>query len=101
MKPQELFDADPCAPRWIHGSFIGIDEDDGLWVRADAELEDDVPTRLKVLGVPVVFKDIKQYAILNSHRVISLSGDSREGPVWQHVTELRTGSIGPGWIAVV
>lgn len=100
MKPQDLFDADPAPDRWVHGGYIGVDEDGGLWVRADAELKEDLASRVSVLGKPLLAMDARHFTILTSGRKTGLDPRHRTEPVWKHVTELQTGSIGPGWIAV-
>ena len=101
MTPQELFDADPHEPRWIHGSDIGIDQDDGLWVRSDAKLEADIPARVRAFGIPLVFKDLSLYALLTSGMVLSVNPTEPAAPIRQYMEKLTVGSIGPGWIAVI
>lgn len=100
MKPQELFDADPAPPWWVHGEYIGVDEDGGLWIREDADLKPDLSSRVTVLGKPLLAMNARNFTILTSDRKTGLDHRYRSEPVWKHVTELKTGSIGPGWIAV-
>ena len=79
---------------------LDVDEDGGLWVRADAELKEDLASRVSVLGKPLLAMDARHFTILTSGRKTGLDPRHRTEPVWKHVTELQTGSIGPGWIAV-
>lgn len=101
MTPQELFASDPHEPRWVHARYIGVDQDDGLWIRYDAELEADLPARLRVFGQALIFRDLKEYGILTSNAILSVGFLESGGPAAKHVTRLTTGSIGPEWIAVV
>lgn len=100
MSPEELFSADPASPWWVHGEYIGVDEGGGLWVKADADLKADLASRVSVLGKPLLAMDARHFTILTSGRKTGLNPRDRSEPVWKHVTELKTGSIGPGWIAV-
>lgn len=94
MTPRELFERDPHEPRWIHGSDIGVDQDGGLWVRAEAKLEK------SAFGLSMLFRDIRPYAILMSNMVVSYSPKDPTAPIEAHVKKLATGSIGSDWIAV-
>lgn len=89
MNPPELFASDPAPPCWVHGKWMGTDQDGGLWIRKDAELKAEMP-----------FLTSLSHVVLTSDRKTGLDPGDRSGPAWNHFASLQAGSIGSGWIAV-
>lgn len=100
--PKELLDTG-FAAQWIHGSDIGIDEEGNLWVRASAELSDELTPRLKPqpLGRPrITVRNFREYSILTPDGKTALNPRDRSEPVWKYVNSLESESIGSDWIPV-
>lgn len=100
MTPKELLGGFAVHPQWIHGSDIGIDEDGGLWVRANAELGD-LGSGVQHLGQRRVTQgNFREYSILTPQGMTGLNPRDRSEPVWKYVHDLEVDSIGSEWIAV-
>lgn len=100
MTPQELFSTGQIGDQWIHGSDVGLDERDGLWVRSDAQLWPLPGLKVTSLGKRAPSTQFGEYSILTPDGVTALSPRDRSEPLWDYVQELRTGAIGRDWIAV-
>ena len=100
MTPEEFFKKNPEGPQFIHGSDVGVDEEGGVWVRADARLRSDLMPRVCPLSERPAYLIAREYSILTSNKMTMLDPRDRSEPIWQHVHKLETGSIGEEWIAV-
>lgn len=89
MNPPEFFSSDPAPPCWVHGKWMGVDQDGGLWIRKDAELKAEMP-----------FLTSLSHVVLTSDKKTGLDSQDCFKPARKHFTNLRTGLIGSEWIAV-
>jgi hypothetical protein len=100
VTPEELLGGSAAQPQWIHGRDVGVDEDGGLWVRADAELGALAPGVQPLGQRRVTQANFREYSILTPQGKTALDPRDRSEPVWKYVQDLEVDSIGSEWIAV-